>query len=182
MWRIVVPAAGLVVIATGFTTLWPVFAFAVGILLTVGLGLLYFRLRALGGLTAVVLIAVLSGSFGVCLFQVGEPVHLDSVVVPPPVSDDTATTAYPYFGEDDGYVFLAEVFHAANGDELFSRRILTCQRASLSLTFVPASQFLFLRVQRTPWEVLLNIDTPSYPSSAPAAVGQKTRFARYASC
>jgi hypothetical protein len=180
IWWISLPVLASLVAVLGFTPLWRIFGFVVGMFLAVACGVLYVRIRGKLGVPRLALIAILAAAIGVCFYQVGEGLTIEEVLVTPPVNDASVGTFIPYFGEQNGYVYLGEPFVShTTGAQMFTFRIITCRRDSLNLTFVPASEELVNPITRNPWSVLAGI---ARPAAASHATPTKTEYPSYAAC
>ena len=180
LWWISLPVLAALVAILGFTPLWRIFGFVVGMFLAVVCGVLYVRLRGSLGVPRLALMAILAAAVGVCFYQVGEGMTIEEVLVTPPVNDASVGTFIPYFGEENGYVYLGEPFVSrTTGRQMFSFRIITCRRDSLNLTFVPTSEELVNPITRNPWSVLAGI---ARPAAASHATPTKTEYPSYAAC
>jgi hypothetical protein len=151
----------LIVIVARAPGMWRIFGFLVGMFLASACGLLYLRMRPDAKAPGLMLISIIAASVGVCLYQVGEPLIVENVLVTPPIND-AAVGPLPYFGDDDGFVYIAEpTSDGRNGRVVYSRGIVACRRDSLSLTFVPNSDPITLLKPRSPWDVLWSFEPPN---------------------
>jgi hypothetical protein len=128
----------LVLLAVCGRMSWQVFGLAAGLVVADRVGILLLRRRAKRRVLRDQMVLVLTGAalVGGLLWQVGEPPSFERVTLTPTAGTSAALRQHlPYFGESDGYVYVADL---APDGRSYSGKVVTLRRDAYTVVFESA--------------------------------------------